>query len=196
MLIMVGIIIYTFDLFGPYAKQKDASISSDVFNACCSLFGIIIISWLMVDIHKYLAWLRDSHMNGDEEGSFSGLKLIESENGELIISMPLVTSKNKKLPQYYCFTTGRHAGSFFLKIGAAIFCIGHIIHNVVIVCKNVIGYTSDYNDGKRSLEITLRYHLLSYVYSFPIPNPALCVYLEKYPALRAYSILCVYWILL
>ena len=155
MLIMVGIIIYTFDLFGPYAKQKDASISSDVFNACCSLFGIIIISWLMVDIQKYLAWLRDSHMNGDEEGSFSGLKLIESENGELIISMPLVTSKNKKLPQYYCFTTGRHAGSFFLKIGAAIFCIGHIIHNVVIVCKNIIGYTSDYNDGKKSLEKVL-----------------------------------------
>ena len=151
MLIMVGIIIYTFDLFGPYSKKKDASISSDVFNACCSLFGIVIISWLMFDIQKYLTWLRDSHMNGDEEGSFSGLKLIESENGEFIISMPLVTSKSKKLPQYYCFTTGRHAGSFFLKIGAAIFCIGHIIHNVVIVCKNIIGYTSNYDDGKISL---------------------------------------------
>ena len=116
MLIMVGIIIYTFDLFGPYAKLQDASVASDVFNVYCSMFGIVIISWLMFDIQKYLTWLRDSHINGDEEGSFSGLKLIESENGELIISMPLVTSKTKKLPQYYCFTTGRHAGSFFLKV--------------------------------------------------------------------------------
>ena len=149
MLIMVGIIIYTFDLFGPYAKLQDASVASDVFNVYCSMFGIVIISWLMFDIQKYLTWLRDSHMNGDEEGSFSGLKLIESENGELIISMPLVTSKTKKLPQYYCFTTGRHAGSFFLKIGAAIFCIGHIIHNAVIFAKNIIAAVGVYDDGKK-----------------------------------------------
>ena len=149
MLIMVGIIIYTFDLFGPYAKLQDASIASDVFNVYCSMFGIVIISWLMFDIQKYLTWLRDSHINGDEEGSFSGLKLIESENGELIISMPLVTSKTKKLPQYYCFTTGRHAGSFFLKIGAAIFCIGHIIHNAVIFAKNIIAAVGVYDAGKK-----------------------------------------------
>lgn len=149
MLIMVGIIIYTFDLFGPYAKLQDASVASDVFNVYCSMFGIVIISWLMFDIQKYLTWLRDSHINGDEEGSFSGLKLIESENGELIISMPLVTSKTKKLPQYYCFTTGRHAGSFFLKIGAAIFCIGHIIHNAVIFAKNIIAAVGVYDAGKK-----------------------------------------------
>ena len=68
MLIMVGIIIYTFDLFGPYSKLQDSSIASDVFNVYCSMFGIVIISWLMFDIQKYLAWLRDSHMNGDEGG--------------------------------------------------------------------------------------------------------------------------------
>ena len=157
MLIMVGIIIYTFDLFGPYSKLQDASIASDVFNVYCSMFGIVIISWLMFDIQKYLKWLRDSHMNGDEEGSFSGLKLIESENGELIISMPLVTSKTKKLPQYYCFTTGRHAGSFFLKIGAAIFCIGHIIHNAVIFAKNIIAAVGVYDTGKKFYESTFKY---------------------------------------
>ena len=142
MLIMVGIIIYTFDLFGPYSKLQDSSIASDVFNVYCSMFGIVIISWLMFDIQKYLSWLRNFNCNGDEEGGSSGLRLIEGENGDLIISMPLVTTKSKKLPQYYCFTTGRHAGSFFLKIGAAIFCIGHIIHNAVIVAKNIIAFTT------------------------------------------------------
>ena len=95
----------------------------------------------MIDIQKYFSWLRNFYQNREEEGASLHLKLIESENGELIISMPLVTSKNKKLPQYYCFTTGRHSGSMFLKIGAAIFCIGHIIHNVVIFTQNVIAFS-------------------------------------------------------
>ena len=101
-------IVYTFDLFGPHSKlQRRPSVFGDSYNAFCSLVGIVIISWLMFDIQKYLAWLRDFYQNGDEEGLGSGLKLIESENGELIISMPLVTSKTKQLPQYYAFTTGK-----------------------------------------------------------------------------------------
>ena len=138
---MIGIIIYTFDLFGKESKVKERpSVWSDVYNLFCSVVGIVIISWLMYDIHKYLTWMRDFYLNGEEDGG-GGLKLIESENGDLIISMPLVTSKSKKLPQYYCFTTGRHSGSFFLKVGAAIFCIGHIIHNMVIFAKHIIALT-------------------------------------------------------
>ena len=99
---MIGMIVYTFDLFGPYSKlQQRPSIIGDTYNAGCSLVGIIIISWLMFDIQKYLKWLREFYQNGDEVGMSSGLKLIESENGELIISMPLVTSKTKV---GYCFT--------------------------------------------------------------------------------------------
>ena len=66
------------------------------------------------------------------------IKLIESEEGELIISIPLNTSKRKKLPQYYGFTTGRHSGSMFLKIGAAVFCVLHIIHLFLIIVKEVL----------------------------------------------------------
>ena len=69
------------------------------------------------------------HLEGKKDELLYAMRA--TENGEFIISMPLVTSKSKKLPQYYCFTTGRHVGSFFLKIGAAIFCIGHIIHNLL-----------------------------------------------------------------
>ena len=138
---MVGVIVYTFDLFGKDSKVKERpSIWSDVYNSFCSLVGIIIITWLMIDIQKYLSWLRNFYQDREEEGANSRLKLIESENGELIISMPIVMSKSKKLPQYYCFTTGRHSGSFFLKIGAAIFCIGHIIHNAIIFAKNIFAY--------------------------------------------------------
>ena len=65
----------------------------------------------------------------------SKFKLEEGEDGECILSIPFETSKNKikKLPQYYCFSTGRHSGSFFFKCGAAVFCLGNIIYYVIVI---------------------------------------------------------------
>ena len=66
---MIGIIIYTFDLFGKESKVKErTSVWSDVYNLFCSVVGIVIISWLMYDIHKYLTWMRDFYLNGEEDG--------------------------------------------------------------------------------------------------------------------------------
>ena len=64
------------------------------------------------------------------------IELVEGEDGELLISIPL-SAAPEKLPQYYGFTTGRHSGSFFLKIGAAVFCVIHIIHLFLIIVKEV-----------------------------------------------------------
>ena len=64
------------------------------------------------------------------------IELVEGEDGELMISIP-ISSAPKKLPQYYGFTTGRHSGSMFLKIGAAVFCVLHIIHLFLIIVKEV-----------------------------------------------------------
>ena len=48
--------------------------------------------------------------------------------------------------------TGRHTGSFFLKVGAALFCIGHIIHNGVIFTRQLIPLlTEDYTGEKMLL---------------------------------------------
>lgn len=53
-------------------------------------------------------------------------KLVEGEDGELIVTIP-ISSQITELPEYYCFSNGRHSGSFFLKIGAAAFCLGHLV---------------------------------------------------------------------
>ena len=69
---MVGVIVYTFDLFGKDSKVKERpSIWSDVYKSFCSLVGIIIITWLMIDIQKYLSWLRNFYQNREEEGANS-----------------------------------------------------------------------------------------------------------------------------
>merc|ERR1712142_1024207 len=54
--------------------------------------------------------------------------------------------KSKNVPEYYGFTMGRHSGSFFLKIGAALFCFGHLIHMGLTLVKHVYAMTG--NDAK------------------------------------------------
>ena len=98
----------------------------------------------MFDIHKYLAMMKDGY-NDDNQNEMP-IKLIESEDGELIISIPLNTSKRRKLPQYYCFSTERHTGSFFLKIGAAVFCLGTVVH--LLVQFSTLMYTASIKSGK------------------------------------------------
>ena len=50
-----------------------------------------------------------------------------------LISIPLAP---EKIPQYYGFSGGRHAGSNFLKVAAAFFCTGHVVHMCLIIAKN------------------------------------------------------------
>ena len=130
--VMIGIITYLFDLFGPYSKSGPYH-ASEVFNILLCIFGISWLSWLMYDIQKYVRMMKEYYQN---EGS-SQFKLIEGEDGELIISIPLVASNSKKLPQYYVFSSGRHSGSLFLRFGAGFFCIGTMIHLFVLLTKQI-----------------------------------------------------------
>ena len=65
------------------------------------------------------------------------IELIEGDDGELLISIP-INEETQKIPQYYGFSKGRHSGSFFLKIGGAIFCAMHIIHLTLLIAKEVL----------------------------------------------------------
>ena len=126
---MLSIILFMFDLFGPYSKKEPSPIM-DIFFAILSFIGIGWLSWLMYDIQKYIKMMKEFSQN-------SSLELQVGEDGEYTISIPVETSENTftKLPEYYCFSTGRHSGSFFLKCGAAVFCLGNIISYVIVIAK-------------------------------------------------------------
>ena len=64
------------------------------------------------------------------------IELIENEDGELLISIPIHEAP-QEIPEYYGFSKGRHSGSFFLKIGGAIFCAMHIVHLTLLIAKEV-----------------------------------------------------------
>ena len=66
------------------------------------------------------------------------IKLVEGPDGALNIEIPIKENGRKQsVPEYYGFSMGRHSGSFFLKIGAAIFCFGHLIHMGLNIVKHV-----------------------------------------------------------
>ena len=100
------------------------------------------LGWLMYDILKYIRMMREYYDNNATEAS--QFKLVEGEDGELIISMPLVTSKSntERLPEYYCFTSGRHSGSLFMRIGAAFFCLLSMVHLLLLFSKQLVYYNT------------------------------------------------------
>lgn len=167
-LIVLGIVVYIFDLFGPNAKTegKPVGLLGEAFDLYLCLAGIIIISFLIYDITKHLEIVKQYH-NHEE----APIKLIEDENGELMISIPMNQAKPTKLPQYYLFSSKRHAGSFFFKIGATVFWLGHTIHMLIIFTREILYLqhscnASDYAKHDCFNPIALINSILQLVYFF------------------------------
>ena len=143
LLIVVGLVVYIFDLFGPKSKieNQPVGVLGEAFDLYICLVGIIIISFLIFDITKYLDIVKQ-YQNHEE----APIRLIEDENGDLIISIPLNQEANQtKLPEYYLFSSKRHAGSFFFKIGATVFWLGHTIHMLIIFTREILYLQHSHN---------------------------------------------------
>ena len=108
--------------------------ATPTLNLALSVIGIFWMIYLIVDIKKYI-----NHMENQAFGTIDigEMKLVEGEDGELHIELNL-PDERKTMPEYYGFTSGRHSGSFFLKIGAGFFCAGHLIHMGINVTKEIV----------------------------------------------------------
>ena len=158
-IIMVGIIISMFDTFGPIAKTRQ-SVAIETYNILLAILGIGWLCWLMFDINKYVRMMKE-YYESQSDGS-SQIRLVEGPDGELIISMPLVTTaKTEKLPDYYVFTSGRHSGSLYLKIGAAFFCIGSMVHQIILFSKQISYMAEDPLDNPNLMNNTSHHETLS-----------------------------------
>ena len=97
---------------------------TEICNLMLSSIGLVLLAWLTFDIERYLRSIKKMG-----KGSLLGknFKLVEGPDGDFHIELPMDSKDKKTIPEYYGFVTGRHAGSFFLKIGAGLFCFGHLI---------------------------------------------------------------------
>ena len=135
--VMISICAYCSDLLLANSYEYN---NTEIWNLLLSCVGIILLVWLMVDIRGYIHTINKM---GKGSSFYDNLKLVEGLDGELHIELPMNQGKKKNVPEYYGFTTGRHSGSFFLKIGAALFCFGHLIHMGLNFVKHIYAMTGD-----------------------------------------------------
>lgn len=71
-----------------------------------------------------------------EENLQSSLELRRTANGNINVQIALpdvMTNPLKKISHRYCFATGRHGEFLYLKLGAAWFCFGLLIHSILSI---------------------------------------------------------------
>lgn len=71
-----------------------------------------------------------------EDNFQSSLELRRTANGNINVQIPLpdiVINPLKTISHKYCFATGRHGEFVYLKVGAAWFCFGLLIHSILTI---------------------------------------------------------------
>ncbi|KAG8222680.1 hypothetical protein J437_LFUL015877 [Ladona fulva] len=163
-IVTLGVVIYISDLI------SGESIMAEVFSIYLMTFGLIWLIYVYIDIKKQLT-RRDtvtitSAYTCGKESSSAGSSINSREFRErklqLSINMPWpriavcerdlnynnngrtqMLGSDSKTSNGYCFSQGRHSGSFYLKVGAAGFCFGHLIHSGLLLGHQVLFFTSD-----------------------------------------------------
>lgn len=135
-ILVIGMVLYLADVF---VNRVEPVHLSEYFNIYLCIVGTVWLLWLHVDISTYIRSMKK--FAKQSEDLMSKFQLVEGPDGELIISIPM----QDKIPQYYCFSKGRHSGSFFLKIGAAAFCLGHLVQCGLNIGRQITFFTSEYD---------------------------------------------------
>ncbi|CAK1578287.1 unnamed protein product [Parnassius mnemosyne] len=112
----------------------------------------------------HAANISEYHNSQEEEirNSESVIRRTESDN---ILGVP---SKSLIILNHdYCFSEGRHSGSFYLKMGAAGFAVGHLVHSILLITLQINYYLDENIDNQDCVEIfQLIFDIINPLYSF------------------------------
>nr|CAD7573079.1 unnamed protein product [Timema californicum] len=90
-----------------------------------------------------------------------------TEGLQFSIHLPKKIKEPEYIPLHYNFNTGRHAGSFYLKLGAAVFCFGHLIHCIIVLVYHVTFFFWDDDQYTNCASVvTLVFDVIYPIYSF------------------------------
>ncbi|XP_073998766.1 proton channel OtopLc-like [Rhodnius prolixus] len=163
-IVTLGVIVYIGELMSGKTPVAEC------FSIYLVLVGLTYFSFLYLDLRKYLRILKIS-----EEMALRRYDLPENtaendtEAREQIsnVEWSSLPEPDLVLPHYYCFTRGRHSGSFYMKVGAAGFCLGHLIHSGLLISYQLAFLMTDSANFLRCASIaTLVLDLLYPTYSF------------------------------
>ncbi|GAB6024103.1 hypothetical protein CHUAL_008815 [Chamberlinius hualienensis] len=146
-IVMFGGVIYVADILQPKMAY------GEIFTIYLTLVGLAWLGFLHFDIRVYLNslinWIKQERANHAKENAAFD-KSVEnlnnqssSEEPKSMTSRESVRSEGLMMPQSYTFKTGPHSSSFYLKIGAAVFCFGHLIHEGLLLSRQIAYFTSE-----------------------------------------------------
>ncbi|XP_012287936.1 otopetrin-3 [Orussus abietinus] len=125
-LVTLGIVIYVADIL-----TVNSSLAA-TFNLYLVLVGFTYLGYLFVDIRRQV---------GKAKHRLEATTNYDKEDGTSTIGLDVSSAP---VPHHgFCFALGRHAGSFYLKVGAAVFCFGHLIHSGLLLVYEVVFLTSE-----------------------------------------------------
>ncbi|KAJ0179283.1 hypothetical protein K1T71_004995 [Dendrolimus kikuchii] len=143
--------------FGLVACLADSFIEHSVaviYSLILCIMGFIYLTFLIFDITRYKSIaLKNSKIRGLHEERLAeyfskqdevfGTPSIPGDRTPDVSRPPSVPPPMLiPLKHHYCFNQGRHSGSFYLKIGAAGFAVGHLVHSILLITVQV-GYLFD-----------------------------------------------------
>lgn len=138
-LVTLGIVIYMADTF-----NNHNSAMAEAFNIFLIVVQLLWLFYVHVDVRRYVSLIsraleeaKTKQANKDEQ-----VQLEPTGDGQyqLRINVP---EAPRTIPQHYGFTSGRHGGSLYLKIGATVFCLGYLIHTGLNLGQKILYLTED-----------------------------------------------------
>ncbi|RZB39386.1 otopetrin-2 [Asbolus verrucosus] len=137
-IVTLGLVVYISDVI------LGNSPLAETFSLYLVIIGLIFILYITIDIRVYMN-KRNQYNDLLEKNVAEEIEMKESPSGDyhLNITLPEAARIARQLEHHYCLSKDRHSANFYLKIGAAGFCVGHLIHSGLLLGYQILFLTSD-----------------------------------------------------
>ncbi|XP_068627846.1 proton channel OtopLc-like [Battus philenor] len=171
LLVTLGLIFYLADTF------VEPSLAS-IYSIVLKILGFFYVLFLLFDISRYKSSaLKNQKIKVLHEKKLSEYyRKQEEEFGTVgpgdrtpdsFRSLGIPSAVVIPLKHDYCFSQGRHSGSFYLKLGAAGFALGHLVHSVLLITLQANYYLDNNIENQDCVDaLRLVNDVLNPLYSF------------------------------
>ncbi|XP_066140954.1 proton channel OtopLc-like [Euwallacea fornicatus] len=151
LVVTLGVSFYVIDFLE--LENDEVNFIAEGFSLALLSVALLYFLFLCIDITIY----------NRRKAKLEKLKeTMESEDLEFV-------NLSKKVDHTYCFNMDRHSSNFYLKIGAAGFCFGHLIHSFLILAYRGIIMTSEDQTSAECMSIvTFIIEILYPIYSITL----------------------------
>ncbi|XP_072391202.1 proton channel OtopLc-like [Diabrotica undecimpunctata] len=164
--VTVGLALYVTDIL------DSSNQTAEIFSLYLVIVSFLYITFLIIDISIF-SHKKEKYENVMEKNlTGENLKVTKTEGGdfEFDIALPELLKSGKPFQHSYCFKKDRHSTNFYLKIGAAAFCFGHLIHSGTLIGYQLVFITGEREDSAAFYECgsipTLLLDIFYPIYSF------------------------------